>query len=124
MAPRAAPICVFAIHDPAHGPSLQLPSACPHSNEPVSGSHSAVIQGMRTFVVVLIAIVLGGLFLVQKRHEQNAAPAPASTTASAQKPSTPRPVSEHDWAKHSLDKTRSVMSKVAEQRKADGNAGR
>jgi len=75
---------------------------------------------MRTFVVVLIAIVLGGLFLVQKRHEQKAVPAPVSSTAAAQKSSSPRPVSEHNWAKHSLDTTRKVTDQIAKQRNEDG----
>jgi hypothetical protein len=75
---------------------------------------------MRTGVIVFIAVVLGCLFLVQKRHEQNTAPAPATTTAAAQKASTPRPVSEHNWAKHALDTTRKVTDKVAAQRKEDG----
>jgi len=75
---------------------------------------------MRTTVVVVIAVVLGVLFIVQKRHEQNAAPAPKTAAAAAQKPSTPRPVSEHNWAKHSLDTTRKVTDQVAGQRKADG----
>jgi hypothetical protein len=75
---------------------------------------------MRTFVVLLIAAVLGCLFIGQKRHDQNAAPAPVSTTTAAQKPSTPRPVSEHNWAKHALDTTRKVTDQVAKQRKEDG----
>jgi hypothetical protein len=79
---------------------------------------------MRTTVVILIALVLGGLFLVQKQREHLAAVAQAEQKATAKEAATPRPVSEHNWAKHSLDKTRSVMSQVAEQRKADGNAGR
>jgi hypothetical protein len=69
---------------------------------------------MRTFVVVLIAIVLGGLFLVQKRHQQAAPPAAPVT---AQKATTPRPVSEHNWAKHALDTTNKVTRQVAKERK-------
>jgi hypothetical protein len=75
---------------------------------------------MRTAVVLIIAAVLGCLFLAQKRHEQNAAPVPTTASTTAQKPSTPRPVSEHNWAKHSLDRTRTVMDQVAKQRKEDG----
>jgi len=75
---------------------------------------------MRTFVVLLIAAVLGCLFLAQRRHEQNAAPAPATASAAAQKPSAPRPVSEHNWAKHSIDRARNVTDQVAKQRKDDG----
>ena len=79
---------------------------------------------MRTVIVVLIALVLGGLFLIQKQREHLATVAQAEEQANAKGSPTPRPVSEHNWAKHSLDTTRSVMSKVAEQRKADGNTGR
>jgi hypothetical protein len=75
---------------------------------------------MRTFVVLLIAAVLGCLFIAQKRHEQNATPAPVATTASTKQASTPRPVSEHNWAKHALDRTKSVTDQVAAQRKEDG----
>ena len=75
---------------------------------------------MRTSVVVIIALALGCLFLVQKRHEQNVASAPVPTTATAQKASTPRPVSEHNWAKHALDTTRKVTDQVAKQRTEDG----
>jgi hypothetical protein len=75
---------------------------------------------MRTFVVLLIAAVLGCLFIAQKRQNQNAAPAPVSTTASTQKASTPRPVSEHNWAKHAIDRARNVADQVATKRKEDG----
>lgn len=79
---------------------------------------------MRTGIVILIALVLGGLFVVQKQREHLAAFALAEQQAAAKGSPTPRPVSEHNWAKHSLDKTRSVMSQVAEQRKSDGVTGR
>lgn len=69
---------------------------------------------MRTSVALIIAAVLGCLFLVQKRHEQ-AAPPPAPVTA--QKAVTPRPVSEHNWAKHALDTTAKVTRQVAKERK-------
>jgi hypothetical protein len=75
---------------------------------------------MRTFVVLLIAAVLGCLFIVQKRHDQNAARAPVATTAAGQKAATPRPVSEHNWAKHAIDRARNVTDQVATQRKEDG----
>jgi hypothetical protein len=79
---------------------------------------------MRTVIVILIALVLGGLFLIQKQREHMAAVAQAEQQATAKESPTPRPVSEHDWAKHSLDTTRKVMNQVAAQRKADGNTGR
>lgn len=68
---------------------------------------------MRTAVVLIIAAVLGCLFLVQKRHE----PAPAAAPVTAQKAATPRPVSEHNWAKHALDTTSKVTRQVAKERK-------
>jgi hypothetical protein len=79
---------------------------------------------MRTVTVVLIALVLGGLFLIQKQREHLAAAAQAEQQAAAKESATPRPVSDHNWAKHSLDTTRKVMSQIAEKRKADGNTGR
>jgi hypothetical protein len=75
---------------------------------------------MRTAVVLIIAAVLGCLFLMQKRHDQNAAPAPTTDSSTAQKPSAPRPVSEHNWAKHAIDRARNVTDQVATQRKEDG----
>jgi len=72
---------------------------------------------MRIFLVLVVAAVLGWLFLSQKQQEnQKVASAP---TVSSQ-PASPRPVSEHNWAKHALDKTNKVTRQVAEQRKSDG----
>jgi hypothetical protein len=74
---------------------------------------------MRTIVVVLIAVVLGGLFLVQKQRERLAVVAKTEEKVPEKKAATPRPVSEHNWAKHSLDTTRKVTDQVAQQRKSD-----
>ena len=72
---------------------------------------------MRIFVVLVVLAVLGWLFLSQKQQEpQKAAAAPNLPTQTA----SPRPVSEHNWAKHALDKTNKVTREVAEQRKSDG----
>jgi hypothetical protein len=63
---------------------------------------------------------LGCLFLAQKNHEnQPVAPAATPTTASTQPAAAPRPVSEHNWMKRSLDRTNEVKRQVAEQRKQD-----
>jgi hypothetical protein len=75
---------------------------------------------MRTFVVILIAVVLGGLFVVQKQRERLAVAAKTEEQVTEKKAATPRPVSEHNWAKHSLDRTRTVIDQVAKQRKEDG----
>jgi len=71
---------------------------------------------MRAFVLFLIIAGLGGLFLFQKHGGQSAASKESvdpSTTAS------PRQTYEHDWAKHSLDTTHSVIQKIQQQRKDD-----
>ena len=71
---------------------------------------------MRTFVALLVVAVLGWLFLRQKDQ----APQNAATKQSvALQAASPRPVSEHNWAKHALDKTNKVTRDVAAQRKAN-----
>jgi hypothetical protein len=82
-----------------------------------NGSRRALLSRMRTFVVLVVMAVLGGLFLVQKQHEHQKA---ASTQPVSAQSASPRPVSEHNWAKHALDTTNKVTRKVAEQRKEDG----
>jgi glucose dehydrogenase len=72
---------------------------------------------MRTVVILIIMAVLGLAFVAQKRHEQQKVAAPQKVPVQT---SSPRPVSEHDWAKHSLDTTNKVIRQVAQQRKADG----
>jgi hypothetical protein len=71
---------------------------------------------MRTAVVILIMAGLGCVFIVQKRHEHEAAITKPAATQSA----SPRQVSEHNWAKHALDTTTKVTRQVAQQRKEDG----
>jgi len=72
------------------------------------------MRGIVTFIV--IAGVGGGLFLWQKRSEHKSVPAEQTSA-----PSTPAPrqTYEHDWAKHSLDTTHSVIQKIQQQRKED-----
>ncbi|HEV3243378.1 MAG TPA: hypothetical protein VGZ31_03085 [Chthoniobacterales bacterium] len=73
-------------------------------------------KGMRGLVIFLVvAGIGGGLFLLQKRGEQKTVPAETS----AQSAPSPRQTYEHDWAKHSLDTTHSVIQKIQQQRKDD-----
>ena len=72
------------------------------------------MRGLVTFM--LIAGIGGGLFLWQKHVEPKA---PAATETAAQPASSPRQIYEHDWAKHSLDTTHSVIDKIKQQRKDD-----
>jgi len=66
-------------------------------------------------IFLVVAGIGGGLFFLQKRSEQK------QTTAetSAQSAPSPRRTYEHDWAKHSLDTTHSVIQKIQQQRKDD-----
>jgi hypothetical protein len=72
---------------------------------------------MRIAVVLLILAALGGLFLYQKQQDHQKAEAAAKVRVET---TSPRPVSEHNWAKHALDRTNKVTRQVADQRKADG----
>ena len=71
------------------------------------------MRGLVMFMV--IAAIGGGVFLLQKRGEQK----PAAAETSTQSAPSPRPTYEHDWAKHSLDTTHSVIQKIQQQRKDD-----
>jgi hypothetical protein len=71
------------------------------------------MRGLLTFIV--IAGLGAALFVVQKRSEQKT----AATEISAQAAPSPREIYEHDWAKHSLDTTHSVIQKIQQQRKDD-----
>ena len=74
---------------------------------------------MRKFLVIAVLAGLGWVFVVQKRNEPQKAVSEksvAQTTAST----SPRPVSEHNWMKRSLDRAAEVKKQVAQQRKEDG----
>jgi hypothetical protein len=72
---------------------------------------------MRNFVILVILAVFGLAFLAQKRQEDQKVASPPTAPAQTM---SPRPVSEHNWMKRSLDTTNAVTRKVAEQRKEDG----
>jgi len=71
---------------------------------------------MRGLVIFLLVVGIGGgLFFLQKRSQQKTG---AGETSAESAPS-PRQTYEHDWAKHSLDTTHSVIQKIQQQRKDD-----
>jgi Flp pilus assembly protein TadB len=72
------------------------------------------MRGLLTFIA--IAAIGGGLFVWQRQNEQKTA---ALEQHSAQAAPTPRQTYEHDWAKHSLDTTHSVIDQIKRQRKDD-----
>ncbi|MGI8436972.1 MAG: hypothetical protein ACR2NX_08725 [Chthoniobacterales bacterium] len=59
----------------------------------------------------VIACVVG--FFLHQRAQDAATPAPSPVAA------TPHKVSEHDWAKNSLDRVGELKKQVAAQRKAN-----
>jgi len=71
------------------------------------------MRGVVTFIVVVG--IGGGSFFLQKHSRQKPT---AAETAAPPAPS-PRQTYEHDWAKHSLDTTHSVIQKIQQQRKDD-----
>jgi cytoskeletal protein RodZ len=76
---------------------------------------------MRKFLVIAVLVALTWLFVAQKRSQPQK---PATTTKSVAQVSgspAPRPASEHNWMKRSLDRTNEVTRQVAQQRKADGS---
>lgn len=75
---------------------------------------------MRKFLVIAILTGLTVLFIAQKRSEPQKPTAPAKSTAQVPGSPTPRPASEHNWMKRSLDRANEVKRQVVEQRKADG----
>jgi cytoskeletal protein RodZ len=86
---------------------------------PSHGSRPAPVLRMRKFLVIAVLAGLAWLFVVQKRSEPQK-PAPEKTVAQATASASPRPVSEHNWMKHSLDRANEVKRQVAQQRKEDG----
>jgi hypothetical protein len=78
-----------------------------------AGSYRADKWRMRYFIVVAL-IVLGVIFLRQKKEEN---PGPQKRAeAVAQATLTPRPASEHDWAKAAIDRTNEVKQQVKRER--------
>lgn len=64
---------------------------------------------MRRYLLFLIIASLGVLYLWQKNNETAAVP---GEHASVMTPTQPRQVSEHDWAKHSIDRAREVAEQA------------
>ncbi|MGH8093020.1 MAG: hypothetical protein ACREIF_06060 [Chthoniobacterales bacterium] len=68
---------------------------------------------MKTFLVLVLTVT--ALFIWQRSGNNDAATGPAPGTKIAV-PATPRPVYEHDWAKHSLDRAHDVADQVRKSR--------
>jgi hypothetical protein len=70
---------------------------------------------MKIFFVVLL--IGAGVFFWHHHHSTSAIAADEKNSTVPTASVTPRPVYEHDWAKHSLDRTHEVMDQVAKTRK-------
>ena len=74
---------------------------------------------MKTFL--LLALSVTALYLWQRNGDQDAATdgKPAVEKKVTVAAATPGPVSEHNWAKHSLDRTHEVMDQVHQTRRSN-----
>jgi len=73
---------------------------------------------MKTFLVLVLSLT--ALFLWQRNGNQETAAQPKPTTVKVTTAAvTPGPVSEHNWAKHSLDRTHEVMDQVQQARRSN-----
>jgi hypothetical protein len=70
---------------------------------------------MKIFFVVLV--VGAGIFYWQSKSRTAATAAEEKNSMAPTASVTPRPVYEHDWAKHSLDRAHAVTDQVAKTRK-------
>lgn len=77
------------------------------------GSTLALINGMRIFLGLVVMFTVRVGFLADKKSVTPGTPASRVATASP----APRPVSEYDCAKHSLDRVSDVKKQVAQQQK-------
>jgi hypothetical protein len=72
---------------------------------------------MRRYLPFLIIAGLGILYLWQKSGETASVPNEPNEHASVVTPAPPRQVSEHDWAKHSIDRAREVADQARKRTK-------
>ncbi len=85
------------------------------ASEIFDGAAAAPNSPMKIFLVVLA--IGAGLFYWQHQSRTAATAADEKNSTAPAASVTPRPVYEHDWAKHSLDRTHAVMNQVRETRK-------
>lgn len=84
------------------------------------GSPLALIIRMRILLGLIVVVTIAGAVLTHRKNEQAAATPVATAKAASAQPAAPREVSQHDWAKRSLDRAADVKRQVAEQQKENG----
>ena len=67
------------------------------------------------YIVIVALLVAGVIFLRQRTMEKAEAPK-KTAEVTVQQTLTPRPASEHDWAKAAIDRTNEVRQQVKRER--------
>lgn len=75
---------------------------------------------MRVLIALTIVAVIAGAVVTHRKNERDAAASVATMKASSAQPAAPREVSQHNWAKRSLDRAAEVKQQVAQQQKENG----
>jgi len=70
--------------------------------------------------LIVTAAIAYGVLRYKKSEEPAAAPVATAKAQVAQPAASPREVSEHNWAKRSLDRAAEVKRQVAAQQKENG----
>lgn len=78
-----------------------------------TGSYCAAETDVRYFVIVML--IVGGVVFWRQNTAQKEGPK-QTTQVTAQATLTPRPASEHDWAKAAIDRTNEVRQQVKRER--------
>ena len=65
--------------------------------------------------LVLVVLTVAGVIFLRQQTSQNLAPTKAAEMTT-QPTLTPRPPSEHDWAKAAIDRTNEVKQQVKRER--------
>lgn len=81
---------------------------------PGNGLNSAFNRVMKTFLVLVLSVI--ALFVWQRQNQGTATPGQPSVGETTSAIAAPRPVSEHNWARHSLDRAHEVVNEVQQSR--------
>ena len=65
--------------------------------------------------LVMVVLLVAGVIVLRQQTIENSAPKRAAEVA-AEPTLTPRPASEHDWAKAAIDRTNEVRQQVKRER--------
>lgn len=70
---------------------------------------------MKTFLLLVLSVT--ALFVWQRQGTDGVSATKPQVETRATFATAPRPVSEHDWAKHSIDRAHEVADQVRQSRK-------